>query len=67
MLRGLTELPICVGFGVNTPADAGVLAPHVDGVVIGSAFERTIEENLNRPDLARRLEDQVRQYKAAMR
>ena len=65
-LRGLTYLPICVGFGVNTPADAGALAPHVDGVVVGSAFERTIEENLDRPDLVKRLEDQVRQYKTAM-
>ncbi len=66
-LRGFTAIPICVGFGVNTPADAGALAPHVDGVVVGSAFERIIEENRDRPDLAKRLEDQVRRYKAAMR
>ena len=66
-LRGFTAIPICVGFGVNTPADAGALAPHVDGVVVGSAFEQIIEENRDRPDLAKRLEDQVRRYKAAMR
>lgn len=66
-LRGVTGLPLCVGFGISDPADAGFLAPYVDGVVIGSAFERTIEENLNDPDLVKRLVEQVRNYKAAMR
>lgn len=65
-LRAVTELPICVGFGIADPAEAGALAPHVDGVVIGSAFERTIEEHRNSSDLAQRLGEQVRRYKAAM-
>jgi tryptophan synthase alpha chain len=66
-LRAVTELPICVGFGIANPAEARALAPYVDGVAIGSAFERTIEENLTGPDLVQRLEEQVRSYKAAMR
>ena len=66
-LRAATRLPICVGFGIATPAEAGTLALHVDGVVIGSAFERTIEENLESPDLVQRLEKQAGNYKAAMR
>lgn len=66
-LHSVTELPVCVGFGIANPAEAGALAPYVDGVVIGSAFERTIEENLNGSDLLQRLEEQVRNYKAAMR
>ncbi len=37
-------------FGIANPADAGSLAPY-GGVVIGSAFERTFEENLNGPEL----------------
>ena len=65
-LRRVTDLPICVGFGIRSPSDAGLLAPHVDGVVIGSAFERIIEENLNSPDLVKRLTEEVRKYKAAM-
>lgn len=65
-LRNHTDIPICVGFGISNPAEAGSLAPYVDGVVIGSAFERAIEENLNRPDLAERLEEEVRKYKAAI-
>jgi tryptophan synthase alpha chain len=66
-LRSVTNLPICVGFGINSPTDVQILAPHVDGVVIGSAFERTIEEHLTDPDLVTLLEEQVRKYKAALR
>jgi tryptophan synthase alpha chain len=65
-LRAVTDLPLCVGFGINDPDQARMLAPYVDGVVVGSAFERTIEENLTSPDLAQRLAQQVRHYKAAL-
>ncbi len=65
-LRAITSLPICVGFGISTASEAGILARDVEGVVIGSAFERTIELNLDAPDLAERLEEQVRGYKAAL-
>ena len=50
-LRAVTRLPICVGFGISTPQEVAALRPHCDGVVIGSAFERLIEENLDRPNL----------------
>lgn len=66
-LRAVTQLPICVGFGISTPEDAKILAPHADGIVIGSAFERTIEEHLNDTDLVKRLEEQVRNFKASLR
>ena len=66
-LRRVTTLPICVGFGIGDPTAAGSLAPFVDGVVIGSAFERTIEEHAAGADLPLRLAEQVRQYKAALR
>ena len=37
------------------------------GVVIGSAFERLIEENIENPDLIARMENRVKEYKAATR
>ena len=43
------------------------MASVTDGVVIGSAFERIIEENLDNPNLASLLADRVRKYKAATR
>jgi tryptophan synthase alpha chain len=36
--RKVASVPVCVGFGISTPADVRALAPFVDGVVIGSAL-----------------------------
>ena len=67
VLRGVTHLPICVGFGISTPRDVAAIAAFADGVVIGSAFERTIEDGLGRSDLTGRIAEQVIQYKNATR
>jgi tryptophan synthase alpha chain len=39
-VRRATALPIAVGFGVQTPAQAGWVASFADGVVVGSALVR---------------------------
>jgi tryptophan synthase alpha chain len=39
--------PIAIGFGVKTRADVALVAPHVDGVVVGSAVVGTIEGAAN--------------------
>src|SRR3954464_13441603 len=39
-LRAATELPICVGFGISTPAQARTVGKLADGVVVGSALVR---------------------------
>jgi tryptophan synthase alpha chain len=41
----MTALPIVVGFGISTPAQAAVIAPLADGVVVGSALVHLIGEN----------------------
>ena len=66
-LKRITALPVCVGFGISTPADVAAVARVADGVVIGSAFERTIEENLDDPSLPERLGAQTAACKAATR
>lgn len=38
MLRGMTELPLAVGFGVSEPRDVAEIAGLADGVIVGSAF-----------------------------
>jgi len=48
-LRGATELPICVGFGVSRPEQAQAVARLADGVVVGSAIVRAADES---PDSA---------------
>jgi tryptophan synthase alpha chain len=37
-LRGVTSLPIAVGFGISTPEQAREVASHADAVVVGSAI-----------------------------
>lgn len=47
-LRRATTLPICVGFGVSTPAQAAAVARVADGVVVGSAIVRAAAESVDR-------------------
>ena len=44
-------MPVAVGFGISTPRQAGEIAAHADGVVVGSAFVRLIDENREGDDL----------------
>jgi len=42
-LRSTTTLPICVGFGISTPAQARSVGNLADGVVVGSALVRAAD------------------------
>ena len=64
-VKAVTDLPVCVGFGISTAHDVRSIAAVADGVVIGSAFERLIEENLDHPNLAAKVADQVKIFKQA--
>ncbi len=66
-VKDLTRLPVCVGFGITTPDDVEAIARFADGVVIGSAFERIIESNLDKPHLPKIIGAQTREYKARTR
>jgi tryptophan synthase alpha chain len=41
-----TKLPVCVGFGVRTPAHARAIAEGADGVVVGSALVDAVRQSL---------------------
>ena len=47
-----TPLPVAVGFGVRTPADAASVACHADGVVVGSALIAAIAATLDSEERA---------------
>lgn len=59
-IRRHTALPVAVGFGISTPAQAAEVAKNADAVVVGSAIVRRIAEHGAAPDLAARIEDYVR-------
>ena len=65
-IRKITALPLVVGFGISTPQQAGKIAPYVDGVVIGSAFVRLIEENRESVDMIHIVSDYARKMKRSI-
>jgi tryptophan synthase alpha chain len=52
-IRKITKLPVAVGFGISKPQQAREIARFADGVIIGSAVVRLIDENKNNPDLVK--------------
>jgi tryptophan synthase alpha chain len=42
-LRNLTDLPLCVGFGVSRPEHVREIGQLADGVIVGSALVRKLE------------------------
>lgn len=61
--RRANALPIAVGFGIATPADAASVAAIADGVVVGSALVACAERSGN--DAPRALETLVRRLSGA--
>ena len=58
-------LPVLAGFGIRDAASAAALAPHVDGVVVGSALVETMG-TAPREDIPARLEAQARAIRAGL-
>jgi len=52
-LRRFTPLPIAVGFGINTPAQAADVAAVADAVVVGSALVNLVAANLDANGMAK--------------
>jgi len=50
-VRRLTDKPVAVGFGISTPDQAKTMAAMADGVIVGSAIVRLIEEHMDDSDL----------------
>ncbi len=48
-VKAICPLPICLGFGISTGKDAQTLAPLADGVVVGSALVKLVEDNASTP------------------
>ncbi len=71
-LRAATALPIAIGFGVRTPAQAAAAVRVADAAVVASALIETLAANLDDagragPQAVRRVLDQVRALAASVR
>src|SRR5262245_29541223 len=61
-LRTMTDLPLCVGFGISRPDHVRQLKPIADGVIVGSALVKKLEQG--GPDI---VVEAVRELSAALR
>ncbi len=71
-IRRVTELPIAVGFGVRSPAQAAEASRIADAAVVASALIDTLAANLDasgrpKPDAVRKVLDQVKALADAVR
>jgi tryptophan synthase alpha chain len=71
-IRRATDLPVCVGFGIRTPAQAAEAARIADGAVVGTALVDTLAASLDeagraRPETVGQVLAQVRALAAAVR
>ena len=62
-VRNLTDIPICSGFGIKSPEDAKKMANSgCNGVIVGSAFVKYIQDNLENKDLPQSLGNLVKNF-----
>ncbi len=66
-IRGLSPVPVGVGFGISTPAQAAEVGRIADAVIVGSAISQLIENNSGRPDLVQTVGEFVGSLKRALR
>ena len=65
-LRGETDLPICIGFGISGPETAATLAPVADGLIVGSAIVRRIAESNGTEDAVKKVSEFVGELRTAI-
>ncbi len=58
-IKGHTDLPICVGFGVKTAEQARAIGAAADGVVVGSAIVSAMAEAKTPDEAAKRVSELV--------
>ena len=65
-LRRRLDLPLAVGFGISSPDQVAAVSEVADGVVVGSALVRLVEQMGEDPDLPAMLEQRVRELAAPL-
>ncbi|MDD2557832.1 MAG: tryptophan synthase subunit alpha [Desulfuromonadaceae bacterium] len=66
-VRSISPIPVAVGFGVATVADAREVATFADAVIVGSALVKIIHENTGTPELLPRVSAFMQELKQGIR
>lgn len=64
-VRSVSDIPVAIGFGISTPAQAADMAAKADGVIVGSAIVKQVAAHGN--DAAPFVKEYVEQMVAAVR
>jgi tryptophan synthase alpha chain len=66
-LRLVTTKPVCIGFGVSTPEQVAAVGRIADGVAVGSAIVRTVEQHAGTDALVDKVGELIATLKAPLR
>lgn len=66
-IKEQSKKPVAVGFGISTPEQAKRIGLFADGVIVGSAIVKMIEENLRHPELTLKVKDFVSSFAQALK
>ncbi len=65
-MRKITSLPLAVGFGISTADHVRAVGAIADGVAVGTAVVRVVEQNAGSPDLENKLEALARELASGL-
>jgi tryptophan synthase alpha chain len=64
-IRGVTDLPLALGFGISRPEHVAEVGAYADAAVVGSSLVALIADAGGSPELVPRVEEYVRSLRAA--
>lgn len=65
-IRRITDLPLAVGFGISTAKQAKEIGRFADGVVIGSAVVKMVDENRSKTGLLKTVSSYIKSVKQGL-
>jgi len=63
-IKKITDVPVCVGFGISTPGQVKEVQKFADGAIVGSAIIKLIETNIGKRDLVKKVGEFTRKLKS---
>ncbi|MFH1655303.1 MAG: tryptophan synthase subunit alpha [Candidatus Omnitrophota bacterium] len=67
LIKRFTKKPICVGFGISTSSQVKQISRLADGVIVGSAIVKNIQNNIGSKDLIKKISRQIKQLQGPLR
>jgi tryptophan synthase alpha chain len=66
-IKSYSSLPVGIGFGVSTPEQVKQISQYADGIIVGSAIIKVMEQHTGKPDMLEKVGQFVRSLKEATR